>query len=149
MIYDKIENRVRYYGLGENYRIALDFFAEYGARGTEKADIPLSDAVLVKVRPMQTKPVGECRFEAHRRDVDVHFVAGGSEVIIFGDATAMEAGPYDPQKDMLFLEGTGMPLVLKRGDFLIVFPGEAHMPCVCDGEPGSLNKLVAKIPCEG
>lgn len=36
-------------------------------------------------------------------------------------------------------------LTLKCGYFLLAFPHDAHMPCVCDGAPEYFHKIIAKI----
>ena len=46
MILDHIANRRWYYGLGEDFRRALDFFAQIGSTPFEKANIPLSDVTF-------------------------------------------------------------------------------------------------------
>ena len=88
MIIDHIRNRSKYYFLGDDYKKALDFFAAVGTETFEKADILLPDsAVLIRLRPMITKDINDCSFEAHRKYADIHFVAYGKEKIGYNDSS--------------------------------------------------------------
>ncbi|MBR6411407.1 MAG: YhcH/YjgK/YiaL family protein [Clostridia bacterium] len=146
MIKDNIRNRDQYAFLGPDFKAALDYFATLGSEPFEKADIrvPGTD-ILVKARPMQTKPESECSFEAHRDYADIHFVAYGCERIGYADMSTMKELGYNAEKDMVSVEGQGDLITLNPGDFMITLPQDAHMPCVCVGAPAPLGKLIAKI----
>lgn len=80
MIIDHISNRGQYEWLGADFKAALDYFAGVHTDHLEKGDISLENAdVLIKVRPMDTKPAQQCQFEAHREYADIHFLAYGAE----------------------------------------------------------------------
>ena len=36
--------------------------------------------------------------------------------------------------------------VISNGDFVILYPEDAHMPCVCVGKPQTVKKVVIKVP---
>lgn len=147
MIIDHIRNRHLYYGLGEDFKAALDFFASYHDDNPVEADIPVPGSnVLVRVRPCMTKPAAQCPFEAHRLYADIHFVAAGVEAIGYQDKANMVDGEYDAVSDASLLEGAGPLLTLKEGYFMVTLPDDAHQPCVCAGEePCKITKLIAKI----
>lgn len=147
MITDHIRNREKYYFLGEEFRKALDFFAGVSGEPFEKADIKVPDSnVLVKARPMMSKPAEQCSFEAHKLYADVHFVAYGVERIGYADVSTLKELSYDEAKDAAALEGSGDFVTLRAGYFMITLADDAHMPCVCDeAGPVSLGKMIAKI----
>lgn len=146
MIVDHIRNRDKYYYLGKDYKIALDFFAGVSVDSLDKEDVALGDCdVIVKVRPMQTKIQEECTFEAHRRYADIHFVAYGIERIGYCDVSKLELEEYNEEKDVAILRGDGDLITLLPGYFMITLPDDAHMPCVCVGEAAPLGKMIAKI----
>ena len=146
MIIDQIRNRSKYYFLGDDYKKALDFFAAVGTETFEKADILLPDsAVLIRLRPMITKDINDCSFEAHRKYADIHFVAYGKEKIGYNDVDKLKFLRYDEVKDTLLLKGDGDVLTLLRGYFMITFKDDAHMPCICVDKPEPLGKMIAKI----
>ena len=146
MIVDHIRNREKYYFLGEDFKSALDFFATVSDEVFDKADIELENgAVIVKARPMNTKTIDNCKFEAHRKYADIHFVAYGEEKIGYCDVKKLTLIEYDEEKDTAFLEGEGDLVTLLSGYFMITLPDDAHAPCICVNEPAALGKMIAKI----
>ena len=146
MIVDHIRNREKYYCLGEDYKTALDFFATVSEDAFEQSDIVLNNSeITVKLRPMFTKKLEECSFEAHKKYADIHFVAYGKEKIGYCDVAKLEMVEYDEINDAALLKGDGDLITLYSGYFMITLPEDAHMPCVCVGEPALLGKMIAKI----
>jgi len=147
MITDHIRNRQKYYFLGEDFKAALDFFANVTDAPFEKSDIPVENSgAVIKMRPMNTKEVKDCKFEAHRKYADIHFVAYGKEKIGYCDITKLSRGEYDSDGDIEFLAGPeGDYITLLPGYFLIALPDDAHMPCVCVDTPAPFGKMIAKV----
>jgi len=146
MIADHIRNREKYYCLGEDFKIALEFFANVSGEPFEEADFEIENSgVIVRARPMNSKKIQDCRFEAHKEYADIHFVAYGKERIGYSDIEKLTAVEYRAEEDLIFLAGEGDLVTLLPGYFMITFPDDAHMPCVCDGECAPLGKMVAKI----
>lgn len=148
MIIDHIRNREKYYCLGENYRLALDYLASVTEDvASVKQDVVLKgEEVYVKVRPMMTKAEASAQYEAHRNYADIHYLAGGRERIGYADVAAMKPGEYDAAKDVVFLEGEGTMLPLTPGFFMITLADDAHKPAVgFTDEPEKILKLIAKV----
>ena len=57
----------------------------------------------------------------------------------------LQAGDYIPEKDITWLIGSGDFVTLAAGQFAIVWPGDAHMPGLDAGVPGTVRKIVVKI----
>ena len=147
MIVDHIRNRANYYCLGEGFKKALDYCAAYQKGRTEKADEPIDgDNVFVRIRPMISKPIDECKIEAHDLYADIHYVAAGSEVIGWADTKTLKVVSYDEAKDAYHLEGDCSYVTLEEGYFMLTLKDDAQMPCIAkDGVPGKLEKLCLKI----
>jgi YhcH/YjgK/YiaL family protein len=92
-----------------------------------------------------TKRQEEGRWEAHKRYIDLQAVVAGAERIGCVPAARLEAGPYDEERDMTWLSGSGAFLPLLPGDFMLLWPGEAHMPGIALDEPVPVRKAVIKI----
>lgn len=97
------------------------------------------------------KPDEARRFEVHFHTIDLMMAASGAEVIHLCPAdrltpAEMLPGGADGQK----LDGAprGSAVLLEKGWFCAIFPGEAHM---VGGKPGgndsSISKWVVKVPC--
>lgn len=146
MIVDHIRNREKYFYLGEDFKMALNFFSTVSSEPFDKTDFNIENSgVVVKARPMESKHLEECTFEAHEEYADIHFVAYGKEKIGYSDTRKLKLISYNSEKDMALLEGQGDLVTLEQGYFMITFPDDAHMPCVCVGEPEPLGKMIAKI----
>ena len=148
MIIDHIRNREKYYCLGENYKIALDYLASVTEEtASVKQDVVLKgEEVYVKVRPMMTKAAANAEYEAHNCYADIHYLADGREMIGYADRASMKPGEYDAAKDVVFLEGEGTMLPLTPGCFMITLADDAHKPAVgFTDEPEKILKLIAKV----
>lgn len=92
-----------------------------------------------------TRPASACRWEAHRHHLDIQCLAGGEERIGVVPAARLERGPFDADADVAWLSGSGDFLTLRPGQFVILWPGDAHMPGVEAGAPGLVRKVVVKV----
>ena len=52
---------------------------------------------------------------------------------------------YQTERDLAWLQGPGEFLTLGAGQFMILWPGDAHMPGIDAGVPGPVRKVVVKI----
>jgi YhcH/YjgK/YiaL family protein len=103
------------------------------------------DAVYALVQRYTSKSAGSGRWEAHQRYADVQVVLEGTERIGYGQMTRFARGTYDPAKDIEFLTGDGSFMELAAGDFVVLWPGEVHMPGMAAGAPAPVTKIVIKI----
>ncbi len=89
----------------------------------------------------------DCRLEAHRKYADIQYVISGQEQIgITPLAETVEATPYHPDNDILFLDGeVGLYGQATPECFFIFFPDDAHMPCLKSGERSNVKKVVVKV----
>jgi YhcH/YjgK/YiaL family protein len=53
--------------------------------------------------------------------------------------------PYNVEKDVLFLTGTGNFFTVSAGMFAIFFPHDAHMPQLAVTTPAPVRKIVVKV----
>ncbi|MBQ8684009.1 MAG: YhcH/YjgK/YiaL family protein [Clostridia bacterium] len=145
MIFDTIDHAARYYGLGEKFKKALMFLENYSGDASEPSTIVLDEDIRIISMSYTTKPQQACVFEAHEKYVDIHFVVSGDEAIGCADRKDMTVTKADKEHDVFFLEGTGKPVSLKKGDFMITFPWDAHMPGIMTDKSRLCRKLVVKI----
>ena len=94
-----------------------------------------------------TNPDGsEKSFEAHRKYIDIHYCISGSEGIGYADVSSLKpTTEYDEENDYFLLSGSYQKVVLRKGDFCIVFPEDAHIPMMVGDTGDRLMKAVAKV----
>ena len=143
MIIDRIENAALYGGLGERIALALASVRTKREPGRYELD---GDKVFALVQQYQTKPMAEGKWEAHRKHIDVQYVAAGIERIGWANINRLKVTePYDDTKDVAFYKGDGDFVTVPAGWFVILFPEDAHMPCTAVDEPAPVTKVVVKV----
>ena len=98
---------------------------------------------------MNIQPKQKRRAEAHRKYVDIQYIAAGEEKI--GVAPLQDG--YEvvedklAEKDVIFYAGLQdeVELGLKAGMFAVLFPWEVHRPNCAFDEPAPVRKVVMKI----
>jgi YhcH/YjgK/YiaL family protein len=146
VIIDRVENVHRYSALGGRIGRALQYLRDTNLATLEPGRLELEGRRLyVLVSDYLTKRQDEGRWEAHQRYIDLQTVVAGAERIGYVPAARLEAGPHDEEKDMTWLSGSGPFLPLLPGDFVLLWPGEAHMPGIALEEPAPVRKVVIKI----
>jgi len=147
MIIDHIRNKNTYHGLGAGITVALEYLAGTDFSKVEIGRHDLSDGLYAMVQTYETKSREEKQWEAHRKYIDVQFVASGAELIGYSDITELQpTTEYDTQGDCILLDGEGDFLRLSSGTFSILYPQDAHMPGVMAGVRGNVRKVVVKVP---
>ena len=147
MIYDTLDHVGRYAAVSERLRRALEYLA--GTDFSKVADGRYElegDALFVNVMTTVThpRPQGAVRMEAHDRYADVQYVCAGEEFT--GVAPRAPLGAAEPgEGDICFLNGSCTWLPLGHGEFLVVFPEDAHAPCAAVDEPMEVRRVVAKV----
>jgi len=146
VVSDRLANAHLYTALGTRIAQGLQFLAGTDlatlAPGRHELDGTRLYALVSDYTP---KPPAEGRWEAHRRYLDLQYVVSGVERMGVAPIDRLAAGDYDADRDMLWLEGLGDFLTFDAGQFMILWPGDAHMPGIDAGVPGPVRKVVVKI----
>ncbi len=147
MIYAHIDDARNYFGLGDVFAWALRQLSRDDLKTLPagKTDLIPGKAWYVIEEPL-TKPRELVPYEAHREFIDVQTTISGDERIGFAPVSRLvPAGAYDAERDIRFFRGEGMLLDCRRGMFAVLFPEDAHQPCVALAEPSRIRKVVVKI----
>ncbi len=151
MIIDQLQNAAFYQGLGRRIAAGLCFLAEHDCRTLSPGRHAIDgDAVYALAQEYQTKPRTAGLWEAHRRYLDIQYIASGSEIMGYAPITALSVqAPYTAEKDCeLFggpTAGLGEFFRMPAGFFAIFAPADGHMPGLADGAPAAVRKVVVKV----
>lgn len=150
MIYDVIENAHIYYNLGEKFEKALKFLAETDFDSVESGRIDIDgDNIFALVQEYNTKDPDKGKWEAHRKYIDIQYVHTGGEDFGFVNVDYLESdGKYNAEKDIEYFSGDGDFLQIHDGEFIILFPQDAHMPGLTIEESEKIKKVVIKVLAE-
>ena len=144
MIFGNINDKVQYDLLckDENFKIALNYIKANNFKD-EKVNIKDNDIYVFK-NVINTKPF-ENYFEIHHKYADIFYIIDGQEDIYLTDAKQLKAlEEYDEKSDVVHgTVETYQKISLKKGDYIVIFPEDAHCPSRGDGK--LLEKLIIKV----
>jgi YhcH/YjgK/YiaL family protein len=107
------------------------------------------ESIVALPQSYQTKVPGECRFEAHRRYLDIQYVVEGAEAMGWHPMAELAvAEAYSAERDVAFFHPPAQPqrVIVPAGYFTVFYPEDAHAPCQRIGsESVFVRKIVMKV----
>ena len=147
MILDSLKNSALYYALNPRLRRAFEYIAstDLEALAAGRHDIE-GDDIFVNVMEVELKKPADAKLEIHNAYLDIQVLVCGDEER-FGWSERADVhkplGDFDTAKDIqLFDDVPQTYYTLRRGQFTILLPDDAHAPMV--GE-GSIKKIIVKV----
>lgn len=134
--------------LQERINYALDYLKNSILEQLELGKHVINDWLYINVQEYMTKDLSECKFESHKKYVDIQMMINGLEAIETSDIDKLELETsYDEDKDVMFWKQkpNQMRTVISNGSYVILYPQNAHMPCIAIDKPIKVKKLVAKV----
>ena len=149
MIQDTLENAARYEALNPRFAKAFEFLRSVDGTQALGRHVIEEDKLIAIVESYTTKPLESALFEAHRKFIDIQFLFRGRETILWAPLLLMQevTRPYEADKDVgkwqLVPDTTAVHL--NAGHFAILFPQDAHAPCLQWDQPEQVYKVVMKV----
>lgn len=87
--------------------------------------------------------------EVHRKYIDLQYILDGEEIIHLANIQdCSKSLGYNPDKDIEFFENSinSKELVMKKGDWAVFYPDDAHTPQILLNKSSKVKKIVVKIP---
>lgn len=150
MIFDSVQNAEIYSQISPNLKVALEFMQNNDLAQMEEGHHPLADGnvdIIIK-KGYSTKAEEQCKWENHLEFIDIQYLLSGREKIAYCNTTQMQVKTaYDPKTDKILYHNTdkGFYTKLGAGDFIILFPNDAHMTLISDGDASVNSKAVIKV----
>ncbi len=151
MIIDSLNNSAKYAAISPRLAKAFEFLKRDGFATMKPGRYEIEgDNVFALVQTYDSKVRGpESKWEAHRKYIDVQFVASGNELLGYANLAGMKVTKeYDAKDDYLLCEGEGSFLIARPNTFLVFMPQDAHMPCQAIDKPERILKVVVKVKVE-
>ncbi|MDO8803400.1 MAG: YhcH/YjgK/YiaL family protein [Elusimicrobiota bacterium] len=129
---------------------ALEFLRRPGAGALPDGKYEIDgERTFAIVQRYETITPAAPNFEAHRKYLDVQFMASGAEVIGWAPLGGMAVTEvYDGGKDVCFgavPAGGWTPVRLEAGQLAVLYPEDAHSPRLAAGAPAPVTKIVVKV----
>lgn len=143
MIKDTLEN-IHRYSINEHFENFKTFLKNSTDKDFSTIKSPL------KAIPLEYK-TGEfnlSKFENHQKFIDIHYIVEGEEQIGLNTLEDLEPNmDYDSESDYQLFDGKAKEIVvLQKGEFLLLFPGEVHVTAGRNHIDEDLKKIVFKVP---
>ncbi len=148
MIYAKNADALAYRGIHPNLDLALEHITpEFLAALRDNQRVELKGDLVYCTRfTYETIPQEESFFEAHRRYLDIHIMVEGEERVDMNRPEDLKLTDAQDGNDFYAYQGESWhSTVLKPGEFLVVFPGDAHRIKVQVDGPKTVSKAVFKV----
>lgn len=145
MIIDELENLA-------NYSNVPSFITDF--LKSLKADIvpgryELGCGVYANVDVYEPKEFEACKFEAHKKYIDIQMLLDGEERLDYTPVNGLEVSEaYDEKRDVMFFRNPAKSVdgvILKPYKFAFINTWEAHKPQISTGCK-QVKKVVVKIP---
>jgi len=143
------EFAISYFKHKERWDIAFTFLKENDLKKMEVKRYELDGTnVYAPVSEYMSKNPEDVRYEAHKKYIDIQYVASGNELIgiapISDKKDVLEQ--YNDTKDVMFVSVTKEVNYKATPDrFFIFFPDDLHRPGLKDGESTMVRKVVVKV----
>ncbi|GGG00347.1 hypothetical protein GCM10010912_51520 [Paenibacillus albidus] len=132
---------------GDKLKRGLQFLRDTDFTGLAAGRHSVNEELFYFVNEYETKAAGECFWEAHRVNLDVHYILEGTERIGYSAIERLQVTEeYNAEKDAVFLSGELLSAVVAGpGDVVICYPQDGHMTGIEAGMKEAVRKIVLKI----
>ncbi len=150
MIVDNIRNYKKYIGVNPRFEKAFAFIEKAVKENLEVGKYEIEgDDIRGSISEYVTKDEKDCKYEGHRKYIDIQYIISGVEVFGVCDISKMTSKTeYDEQKDYLPFENCEKQsiAVIEEGEYGIFFPNDIHKPGISfKGEAAPVKKIVVKV----
>lgn len=147
MILAHIEDSERYFSLHPLFKQLFDYVKTHDLSQVPAERITLDgERLFINVADASLKSPEEQVLEVHRRYIDVHFPLSNNEVMGWSPLQGLQTesvNPFNEEDDYaVYAETAQTYLTIRPGEFVIVWPEDAHAPIIGEGK---LRKLIAKV----
>ena len=147
MIKDKLSNTETYFGLSEGLKQGFEWLKNTDLEAIKDGRYEISGSrIYVNVQTYETKTYA--KYEAHRKYADIQYMIKGKELIgVCPLDNCKTCTEYDKDKDIEFFDSKSVDewQTLNEGEFLVLFPQDAHKPSISDGKTQFVKKAVVKV----
>lgn len=131
------------------FQVAFEFLRRKDLTNLPLGWIDLENGVRVSIQHYTTFDWDENEFETHEDYFDIQYVVEGMEYVgVCQREGLIVSKPYDKEKEITFYKepSESGKILLRKGDFIVLAPEDAHKPRCKAGEKMAVKKIVVKVP---
>lgn len=139
-----LENEAAY---GEKIQRGLQFLRDTDFAGLAAGRHDVNEEMFYFINEYETKDAGDCFWEAHRINLDLHYILEGTERIGYSVIEQLKVrDEYSAEKDAVFFTGELESAVTAGpGALVVCYPQDGHMTGIEAGKKEAVRKVVLKI----
>ena len=147
MIKDKLDNAETYYGVSENLKKGFEWLKTQDLDNLPSQKYYIDgDYMYANLQEYATKE--DALYEAHRKYIDIQYMIKGEELVGVCDREiCKDEVRYEEASDIEFMscDSDNNWQTLRSGEFLVLFPNDAHKPSITPKEHFDMKNIVKKI----
>lgn len=147
MVKDSIKNYKTYTCLNPRIKQALEYLKNTDFTDFKEGTHELEEKnIYASMQKYSTTNPDYSMWETHKEYIDIQYIVSGKED--FGVDTIDNltlTTDYDEENDFSLWTGKGDFVTLNKGDFIILWPQDAHMPKRTLKEQMQVEKIVIKV----
>lgn len=139
-----LENDAAY---GVEIQKGLQFLRDTDFAGQAAGRHDVNEDMFYFINEYETKDAGDCFWEAHRVNLDLHYILEGTERIGYCAIEHLAVrDEYSIEKDAVFFTGPVESAVTAGpGTLVVCYPQDGHMTGIEAGRKQAVRKVVLKI----
>ena len=146
MIKDKLEYANTYYGISDSLKKGFEWLKNNDLKSLSDGRYQIDNNIYANIQSYETKE--NAPYEAHREYADIQYMVEGAEkigVTNYSNCTTVET--YNKEKDIEFLNLNQKDSyeLINEGEFLVLFPQDAHKPSINPDKKLNVKKVVVKV----
>ena len=134
--------------LEEKIAEAVQAIAELDKENAALGRHDVNEDVYLMVQEYVTKDPENGLYEAHKKYVDVQYIIEGKEnIFVTPVSTLKEEKAYSEEIEAAFYAQPerATQVMLTSGGYVVLYPEDAHMPGMKEGENSKVRKIVGKV----
>ena len=150
MIFTNLKDRQKNRTLSGKIQKCIEFTKGGNLEGYAAGSYEMpQEEIGINIGEYETKSLDKGLWEGHVKYVDVQIMLEGRECIAVNNVRNMRKKKTDLGNDFIEYEGGELfRVLLEKGDVLVLYPEDIHMPGLSPGESGKVRKAVFKINVE-
>lgn len=129
---------------------AYDFIIGFCPSKNPDGRYEIVDGIFANVMTYITKNIEMTCYETHMKYIDIQYIIYGTEIMMINPLQELKnyvSMDYNLEKDItLYNYSLGDVKILSPGDFVVLYPNDAHRGAISLDKPTAVRKIVIKIP---
>lgn len=146
MVFGNIEHIDEFKWLEKSIYECLEYVKNHDMEQFDEGSYNPEGRLKMNINKYMTSSAEGRAFEAHRKYIDIHLILEGTERVDVAYTDKLDGEEYSEANDIQFLNGKANgTVIMEKGDFIVCYPNDAHLPAVAVDAKSEVKKAVFKV----